>query len=368
MEFDDPDEAAHFGDVVLSLAEYCMDAEREIYRKERALGLLPPSDFKLLHPQLQPRLDQQRLAAKVNQEFFNLVIDPFHQNLHSRFQQLSPFNEQQQQQQQRVYSSPASMAKARSTLHQISREWSSQGRAEREQCFGRITQKLQELLPEGAQVAVPGCGLGRLCVDIASLGFRVEGSEFSYQMLLCGDCIMNRLPAERQVYPWIDQASNLPNSNNVYVPVRFPDMEITPQILSRVHIVAGEFTRIYLGDASAKHKFDCVLFCYFLDTCSNLCDYLRVLQHMVKPGGVVISFGPLQWHFQPSHGGLGGEDEDLRFSQSVELTFAEVQHLFTEFGFRTEFHESVYSCGYARNPDSMFQVNYQCEFFVARRV
>lgn len=363
MEFDDPEEEAHFGDVVLSLAEYCMDAELEIHRKERALGLLPPSDFALLHPRLQPRLDQQRLAAKANQEFFNLVIDPFHSNLHNRFQQLPPLKEQ------RVHSSPASMSKARSTLHQISREWSSQGQAEREQCFGRITHKLRELLPEGAQVAVPGCGLGRLCVDIASMGFQVEGSEFSYQMLLCGDCILNHLPHEAgKVYPWIDQASNLPNSNNVYVPVCFPDVEITPQVLSRVHIVAGEFTRIYLEDAAARHRFDCVVFCYFLDTCSNLCDYLRVLQHVVKPGGVVLSFGPLQWHFQPPHGSLGGGGEDLRFAQSVELNFAEVRHLFTEFGFQTEFHKSVYPCDYARNPESMSQTSYQCEFFVARRV
>jgi hypothetical protein len=58
------------------------------------------------------------------------------------------------------------MGKVCTTLRQCVRDWSSQGAAEREQCYGPIVAKLCELFPEPARervtVLVPGSGLGRL--------------------------------------------------------------------------------------------------------------------------------------------------------------------------------------------------------------
>jgi carnosine N-methyltransferase len=70
------------------------------------------------------------------------------------------------------------------TLHSLYREWSAEGKSEREECFQPIIAQLQTHLPisdssKFLRVAVPGCGLGRLPLEIASRGYCCEGNEFS---------------------------------------------------------------------------------------------------------------------------------------------------------------------------------------------
>lgn len=59
-------------------------------------------------------------------------------------------------------------------------------------------------------VLVPGCGLSRLVVEIASLGFEAQGNEFSYYMLLPSSFILNHSigPNAWTIYPWILSTSN----------------------------------------------------------------------------------------------------------------------------------------------------------------
>lgn len=72
-------------------------------------------------------------------------------------------------------------------LHSLYREWSAEGAKEREQSFQPLVDALlkhKPLLDDGSnvfkqRVLVPGCGLGRLPVEIASLGYSCEGNEYS---------------------------------------------------------------------------------------------------------------------------------------------------------------------------------------------
>jgi carnosine N-methyltransferase len=41
-------------------------------------------------------------------------------------------------------------------------------------------------------VLVPGAGLGRLAFEIANLGFKCEGNEFSLYMLMASNFILNK--------------------------------------------------------------------------------------------------------------------------------------------------------------------------------
>ena len=83
----------------------------------------------------------------------------------------------------------------RYVLKNLMRDWGAEGAAERSQSYGKVVAELKKrLLPSGAspplpippRVLVPGAGLGRLCVDIASLGceaqvrYRASGSAFAY--------------------------------------------------------------------------------------------------------------------------------------------------------------------------------------------
>lgn len=70
-------------------------------------------------------------------------------------------------------------------LHSLYREWTAEASNERNESFGPIIAELQHLVPVDSErlyekrVLVPGCGLGRLPLEIAARGYSCEGNEFS---------------------------------------------------------------------------------------------------------------------------------------------------------------------------------------------
>lgn len=86
--------------------------------------------------------------------------------------------------------------KVRSTLRSFVRDWAEEGREEREACYGPILDALDaHFLPEErgrVKVLVPGCGLGRLAMEIAAQGFWAQGNEFSTYMLIASHFALNQ--------------------------------------------------------------------------------------------------------------------------------------------------------------------------------
>lgn len=86
--------------------------------------------------------------------------------------------------------------KVRSTLRSFVRDWAEEGRGEREACYGPILDALDAHFPkEGrgeVKVLVPGCGLGRLAMEIAAQGFWAQGNEFSTYMLIASHFALNQ--------------------------------------------------------------------------------------------------------------------------------------------------------------------------------
>ena len=78
----------------------------------------------------------------------------------------------------------AAQDKVRSTLRSFVRDWSEEGRNERQACYGPCLEALERHYPQDTnsqicgrkrgdiKVLVPGCGLGRLALEIASRGAR----------------------------------------------------------------------------------------------------------------------------------------------------------------------------------------------------
>jgi carnosine N-methyltransferase len=70
-------------------------------------------------------------------------------------------------------------------LHSLYREWSEEGALERNSTFKVLLDELKLRLPVDQQnayqqkVVVPGCGLGRLPLEIAAAGYACQGNEFS---------------------------------------------------------------------------------------------------------------------------------------------------------------------------------------------
>jgi carnosine N-methyltransferase len=72
---------------------------------------------------------------------------------------------------------------------------------------------------------------------------------------------------------------------------------------------ASDFLLLY-GDEDQKEAFDAVATVFFLDTAPNVLRYIEVIKHCLRPGGIVVNFGPLLWHFENNAPGSHGKKEN----------------------------------------------------------
>ncbi|KAI1849409.1 hypothetical protein JX266_004904 [Neoarthrinium moseri] len=278
--------------------------------------------------------------------------------------------------------------KARSTIRQFYRDWSVEGTAERESCYGPVFRALDEhraRYPDTSQmrVLVPGAGLGRLVFDLCQRGYFSEGNEISYHQLLASSYILNNVKEAGQhtIYPWIHSFSNHMSRENQFKSYKVPDihpqrtLEATAGI-GAMQMCAADFLCLY-GDGSHKESYDAVASCFFLDTAPNLIRYLEVIKHCLKPGGILINVGPLLWHWEnhvPGHHGYDGDgDHDENNAMGIaepgnfELTHDEVVALVEKIGFVIEKHETGIRAPYIQDPQSMLQTVYSATHWVARK-
>ena len=111
---------------------------------------------------------------------------------------------------------PADAEKVKYVLKNLVRDWSEEGVSEREQSYGIIIREIKDIFEDRLglpptnkssddeenslpRVLVPGCGLARLCVELAGIGFEALGNEFSYFMLLASNLILNHTGRAEQV-------------------------------------------------------------------------------------------------------------------------------------------------------------------------
>lgn len=301
--------------------------------------------------------------------------------------------------------------KVRLVLLQMVREWSSDGQAERDMVYGRIISELTARFPEeerpNTRILVPGCGLGRLVLDLVKKGFQTQGNEFSYHMLLALNFVLNhtQFADHYLLLPYLHKALHLAKRLNQLRPVTIPDvnpLEIhelaakNPSIpyADLMSMTAGSFTDLYgppnlvesesysndAGASDFRHAnagaFDVVATTFFLDTALNIIDYIKTIHHCLKPGGLWVNFGPLLWHFEddPStfhiHKQLkkdGPIDLVPSTMRGLELSREELVELVQKVGFDFEIRESDIESTYSADVRALGGFVYKCEYWVARR-
>jgi hypothetical protein len=78
----------------------------------------------------------------------------------------------------------------------------------------------------------------------------------------------------------------------------------------------GDFVSIY-SSPRRRGYFDSIVTCFFLDTATNIYEYIATIRHALKPqGGVWINLGPVQWH---EHARIQPSVDELR--QLIQDTF-----------------------------------------------
>ncbi|VDP57789.1 unnamed protein product [Schistosoma mattheei] len=258
------------------------------------------------------------------------------------------------------------MDKVRSALKQFVRDWSAEGKPERDICYQFVLNDVLELFnpkkvnPANVNILVPGAGLGRLAWELAHLGYTCQGNEWSLYMLIPAYFILNTCKQvnEYKLYPWIGQFCNNMSREDQITPVHFPD--VCPADLPanvQFSMAAGDFVEIYTdpsmlqttdSDCETWHfenrvyswvagihshvssnKFfetsntwDCIATVFFIDTAHNILSYLDTIWRILKPGGYWINFGPLLYHFSD----IPGED-------SLELSYTELRLAIKRLGF-----------------------------------
>jgi len=139
------------------------------------------------------------------------------------------------------------LEKARSTLRQFYRDWSEEGRPEREACYGPVISALRKerTLRSGSdklRVLVPGAGLGRLVFELVCAGYNAEGNEISYHQLLASSYILNHCSEKHThtIFPWAHSFSNHKSRANHLRSVTIPD--VAPGVTLGSIKTAGEMS------------------------------------------------------------------------------------------------------------------------------
>ena len=234
--------------------------------------------------------------------------------------------------------SAADLEKARYVLKNAVRDWGAEGAAEREASYGRLVAALAAHVPpppdpvhapmhSRPRILCPGAGLARLPVELAWRGYRAEGNEFSYFMLLASAFILNRLDAAT-LHPHVLTSTNVVADADQVRGVAIPDAHQAAALPAAglLSMVAGDFCEVY-ARPDAAGSFDGVATCFFVDTTHSILATIDAVHHCLRPGGVWVNAGPLLYHWADAHTYLPGEEA------SVEVCLEDVLRCVAAAGF-----------------------------------
>ena len=389
----DAEEFEALGRISHAILMYGNESDWEIKRWERNFAHLSP-DHQALLPSIPPRIAATKQCVYQNHLFFKYMFEwlssdgapeplclasaaaaswgATHESVH-----------------------PGDVDKVRYLLRNLMRDWSSEGSDERAESYGVICQELGELFkdfltvcppnskqftseqqprrpilvvdpPSRPRVLVPGCGLARLCVDLAAMGFQALGNEHNYYMLLTSAFILNATSREDEwtIFPWALNTTNQLKHEFPLRPVSVPDqLPSALMVDNTTHLLgmaAGEFVQVFSNNPEYDASFDAVATCFFIDTAHNVLDYIETIARVLKPGGWWVNLGPLQWHWTDAHTYL--PDEEL----SIEVTLADVVAASQRLGFVFRKMETGRNCRYMSNENSMLPHSYECAYWVAQ--
>ncbi|CAO3652071.1 unnamed protein product [Cunninghamella echinulata] len=352
-------EKQHFQKVLLAFLYYRSHGLNHNHKKRRNFLALPEHHKKVI-PDTLEKINTVDKLIEINAQFFRDIVkyaDLFSAN------DMTDFLQQAKKKGEQPPVKPSDMDKVRSTLKQCFRDWSTEGKAERDVIYIPVIEELNTIYkdiqdPDRAniRILVPGAGLGRLAYDIASNGFSCQGNEFTFYMLLTSNFILNKIGEESKykIYPFVHSFSNLPTSESQLTPISIPDIipgqDLNPNV--DFSMVAGDFLEVYTTEEN-QNAWDCVVTCFFIDTAKNIIQYMEVIHSILKQGGVWINIGPLLYHFEDSPG-----------EASVELSLDQVKRIATQLGFEFK-KETMIDTTYTSNPDSMLTYLYHSAFWTA---
>mmetsp|Transcript_24692 Transcript_24692/g.58393 ORF Transcript_24692/g.58393 Transcript_24692/m.58393 type:complete len:434 (+) Transcript_24692:565-1866(+) len=393
------DEKNHFDSVCSTYRQYATFSMSQWAQRDFRSKALPESQRKFLPAGLRTGTPEH---AKRSEDYKNALIrnqfclDCILQHAGQPHSQQQPSNN---------YVTDDQISKVSSVLKSLSRDWSDDGKVERDMAYRPIKDLIHKYLPlephssanrSPPRIVVPGSGVGRLAFDLASMGYSVQGNEFSMYMLLASDFILNNggsiCNPERPLHisPWLQESRNVHASTDPLRTVKIPDVDpvavllppvedngpVDPRPMPEFSMAAGDFVSIYNQDQEAG-RWDCVASCFFLDATPNVVETLRVVYNMLKPGGLLVNLGPLLYHWSgpPTRPTDKTVDDyrrryshlDDRYFTSIDLCYDDLKVVLNAIGFEVLEEETGVECYYTADKRSMMKTKYQCVCFVAKK-
>lgn len=172
----DSSESDHWYEVMRTFLHYEDFVDSDLARRQNHINKLPSKYADRLPNISYDKISALKHASCSNQDFFKdmvefYVSDPQNStSLPTKIGRSINFNQQHRNQ---------------AVLHSLHREWSHAGAKERDGTFKVLVDELKRRLPINEsnsykyKVLVPGCGLGRLPLEIAASGYNCQGNEYS---------------------------------------------------------------------------------------------------------------------------------------------------------------------------------------------
>lgn len=227
-------------------------------------------------------------------------------------------------------------------------------------------------------------GVGRLALEIFSLGYEVQGNEFSLHMLLASDFILNgcSLAKPFAISPWITSSRNVCRADDPARKIHIPDVDPYEQMKQNTQnqpdfsMAAGEFVSIY-SKPEEKGKWNACISCFFLDTAPCIVEYLQVMWDLLDEDGILVNFGPLHYHwsgppFRPDDISSSNYKSkhshlDQRYLRSVDMTWEDIREILWRIGFEVLEEQLGVKARYTADARNFLNSDYRCIYFVARK-
>ena len=217
----------------------------------------------------------------------------------------------------------------------------------------------------------------------------MQGNDFSLHMLLASDFILNGGTATPEhplkISPWLLESRNVHGSSDPVRAIQIPDIDPfsvlsgtaeNGSFATEFSMAAGEFKSIY-GHSREEGQWDAVVCCFFLDACPNMVDHIQMIHRMLKPGGLLIHFGPLLYHW--SGPAMRPDDKavedyrsrysylDKRYMDSCDLCYEDIREIFINVGFEFVEEKTGIKSLYTADRRSMMNMVYHCVSLVVRK-
>ena len=200
-----------------------------------------------------------------------------------------------------------------SVILHIQRDWTESGKGIRASLYDWCVEQLVPLLSVSSSllpVLVPGAGAGRLVHELSAAGLDVEANEISETMSAIAYRFLNNdgnTVEPGVIHPFlfsIDQDEV--DSSMRFDPVTFPDITVggtmgeeesvsvsssslPSPVWGSLSYTIGDFVEIYSKNAK-KQQYSSIVTCFFIDTATNIYEYLLAIRNILEVGGTWVSY------------------------------------------------------------------------------